>query len=90
MAKASGFVLPVESVSSTEAVTFPGFPGIWLPGEPVALETLGGITMEEAREQIKALDLPLKEAKADVPDAEPASPPTQEPAVEPAETEGSG
>lgn len=59
-ANPNALVLPPEAVSTGEAVTFPGFPGEWRPGNPVRLETLG-IDLMEARAAIERLGLPLVE-----------------------------
>lgn len=72
----NALVLPVEAVSTHEAVTFPGFPGEWRPGNPVRLETLG-LELMEARAKIADLGLPLveldhrKKEESAVPDRNP-------------------
>lgn len=75
-ANPNALVLPAEAVSSSEAVTFPGFPGEWRPGNPVRLDTIG-LDLMAARVLIDDLGLPLvehshhrKEEPA-VPDANP-------------------
>lgn len=67
--KEVAFVLPEEHASSLEPHTFPGFPGLFVPGEPVGVSRLG-MTATEARAAVKELDLPLHETKADVPPAD--------------------
>ncbi|MGH8984921.1 MAG: hypothetical protein ACRDY6_13745 [Acidimicrobiia bacterium] len=76
-----GLVLPAEAVSSSEAQVFGGFPGVYVPGEAVAIETLG-LTRDEARERVKELGLPLKEARAEAPEAEQAAAVEEAPASE--------
>lgn len=42
-----------------ERTYFPGFPGVFFPGEPVLLSSVG-MTEQEARERITELGLPLE------------------------------
>lgn len=51
-------VWPSDEQSSEAAQTFPGFPGVWTQGEPIALSELG-LTAEEAEEMIRDRSLPL-------------------------------
>jgi hypothetical protein len=72
--KVTAFVLPEEydvgegderetvTVSSSEPQVFGLFPGLWVAGEPVHPEDLG-LSLEEARERIRELGLPLKEVR---------------------------
>ena len=66
----AGLVLPVDAVSGTFPHTFPGFPGVFEPGVPVALSALG-LSQKDARALVKELGLPLKEAQVDVADEPP-------------------
>lgn len=68
----NALVLPAERTSSSEAQTFPGFPGAYRPGVPVLLETIG-LDLMEARALIAELGLPLVE-QAHAGDEEPAVP----------------
>lgn len=76
----NALVLPVEATSSSEAQTFPGFPGVYRPGVPVLLSTIG-IDLMEARASIEALGLPLVEHAHDG-DEEPAVPDANPPRLE--------
>ena len=60
MAKVKALVLPAEAATSSDAVNFAGFPGRWMPDEPVALETLG-LDLSDARAFINEHNLPLYE-----------------------------
>jgi hypothetical protein len=62
--KVKGFVLPRDATSSADVVTFPGFPGVWTPGEAKPVEALG-IPLAEARDLVAELNLPLKETQTD-------------------------
>lgn len=64
-AKEPGLRLKRGARSSTVAVTFPGFPGTYAPGEAVGLSELG-LTEKEAKERIKESDLPLEFTSAEV------------------------
>lgn len=59
------FVLPEEAVSSSSPTTFPGFPGVWTPGEAVEAQAFvdaGAFESVEAMSQAVAeLALPLEE-----------------------------
>lgn len=61
-----GLVLPVDAVSDLETTTFPGFPGTFTPGEPVALADLGFDSEDEAFALVEELQLPLEPAKAEL------------------------
>lgn len=56
----NALVLPAERASSSEAQTFPGFPGVYRPGVPVLLTTIG-LDLMAARAAIADLGLPLVE-----------------------------
>lgn len=63
----TAFVLPAAAVGgSSEPVHFGGFPGVWTPGEPIAVSELGFATVKEAREAKNdlAADLVEKTVKA--------------------------
>lgn len=46
----TAFVLPVEAAgASGEPVHFGGFPGVWFPGQPIAVSELGFASVKEAR-----------------------------------------
>jgi hypothetical protein len=64
--KVTAFVLPTEAVVGTDAVHFGGFPGIWVPGQPVEVTELGFASLQDARERRDELGLPLKETKVAV------------------------
>ena len=57
-------MLPDDGTFIAEYQTFPGFPGEWKPGEPVAADDLG-LEGEEAAQLIKNLGLPLRETRLD-------------------------
>jgi hypothetical protein len=59
----TGFVLPVESASSTAPQTIPGLPGIWTPGEAQAA-TAFGLTVTEMRDLISDLNVAVEEESA--------------------------
>jgi hypothetical protein len=62
--KKTAFVLPEEAVSSTEPQTLEGFPGVFTPGVPVAVEDLG-LTPAEAKDLLKEFpNLPLETTTA--------------------------
>lgn len=75
-ANPNALVLPPDAATSSEAVTFPGFPGQWRPGNPVRLDTIG-LDLMAARALIDELGLPLvelehkKREEPAVPDANP-------------------
>jgi len=56
---ANAVVLPESSSSHGEAVTYPGMPGRYLPGVPVALEAIE-LDADQASSRIKDLGLPLE------------------------------
>ena len=60
----STLVLPAGRSQSMEPQTFPGFPGVFTPGKPVALSDLG-LTSAEATSMIREMWLPLVQAKSD-------------------------
>lgn len=76
----NALVLPVDSTSSSEAKTFPGFPGVYRPGVPVLLSTIG-LDLMDARASIEELGLPLVEHAHDG-DEEPAVPDANPPRAE--------
>jgi hypothetical protein len=65
----AALVLPVNRSSSVEPQTFPGFPGLWVPGVAVAVSDLG-LTSDEAATLVREMGLPLVagEAKSDEPE----------------------
>lgn len=54
----AALVLRPENASGSEAHTFPGFPGRFVPGAPIAVADLG-LTKKQADELVDALNLPL-------------------------------
>lgn len=61
--KVTAYVLPEDAATVTgEAQVFPGFPGEFVPGEPVAYTDLGFATVKEADAKIAELNLPLRKA----------------------------
>lgn len=60
-----GFVIPEGTFSSSAPQNFPGFPGIWQDGVPIALSDLGLFDKEAAADLVAELGLPL-EAAADI------------------------
>lgn len=58
-------MLPETAVAGTAAVNFPGFPGSWTPGQPIAAAELvahGGFADEDAvAEKVAELGLPLEQ-----------------------------
>lgn len=64
---ATGYVLPEEGVTALALTTFPGMPGRFEPGVPLAVQHMG-IEEEEADALIAELELPLE--KASMSDAE--------------------
>lgn len=60
----AALVLPAGRSQSLEAQTFPGFPGVYVPGEPVGLSKLG-LTVAEANTAIAEMGLPLMQTKSD-------------------------
>lgn len=59
-------MLPEDAVSGTAAVTFAGFPGIWTPGQPIAVAELarhGALSQDEVGEKVEELGLPLEPAE---------------------------
>lgn len=67
MSKVKAFELDVAAAGYTggEAVHFGGFPGLWVPGRPVALSELGFNAEKDARDTAAALGLPLREVSVD-------------------------
>lgn len=65
--KATAYVLPADAAPNSEAQVFDGFPGRWLPGEPIALAELE-LDEAEAAKRVKDLNLPLKKTTADAKD----------------------
>lgn len=61
--KETAYVLPEDAMPTTEAQVFPGFNGVFFPGEPVAVTDLG-YTATEAAALVKELGLPLKKTTA--------------------------
>lgn len=60
MGKPSVLVLPAEAMpGASHTVHFPGFPGVYMPDEPVELAELG-MSADEAKERIAELGLPLE------------------------------
>lgn len=55
----NALVLKKDAVATDTPHTFPGFPGEYAPGQPVALEQIG-LTPKEAKRLIKELNLPLE------------------------------
>ena len=55
----NALVLPADDAATGEPQTFGGFPGVYTPGEPVALEAIG-LDAKEAKRLIKEMNLPLK------------------------------
>ena len=66
----NSLILPEDAAATSEPQTFPPFPGLYTPGVPVALETIG-LEAKEAKEQIEALNLPLELTSKKAPDPEP-------------------
>lgn len=58
----TGYVLPPEAASSQSLMVFPGFPGRFMPGEPLALGHMG-IQEDEADAIIAELGLPLQKVE---------------------------
>jgi hypothetical protein len=59
----TAFVIDEDRVAaSADGTYFVGLPGLWRPGEAVHPEALG-LSLDEFRDVIKALDLPIKEVK---------------------------
>jgi len=65
MSDDGGFVLPEGFASSSEPQNFPGFPGLWTEGEPIALSDLGVEDGNAAEALVAAMGLPF-EVAADV------------------------
>lgn len=61
-----GLVLPAEATASSEGQVFVGFPGVYYPDQPVAIETMGGLSADEAYDLAAELELPLEKAQAEV------------------------
>jgi len=57
-------VLPQEAVSGTAAVNLPGFPGMWTPGEPIAVSEIARYGLFESEQAVldraDELGLPLE------------------------------
>lgn len=58
-------MLPPEAASSTDATVFAGFPGVFYPGEPLAIETTG-LSEDDFWDEVETLGLPLEKAQAEV------------------------
>jgi hypothetical protein len=58
--KEAAFVLPKGTTPSTDAQTFPEFPGVFTPGEPVRVAGLGFESVADAHARADELGLPLK------------------------------
>ena len=56
---AAAYVLPEGALPSTEAHQFVGFPGLWAPGVPQLVSTVG-LTPAEAARLVAELGLPLE------------------------------
>jgi hypothetical protein len=56
--KKLALVLPVDRAPSIEPQVFGGFPGVWTPGVPIAVESLG-LTVNDARRLVEERGLPL-------------------------------
>lgn len=65
--KVKALVLDADAAgySGGEAVHFGGFPGVWAPGQPIAITELGFDSERDARDAVKALELPLREVSVD-------------------------
>jgi hypothetical protein len=87
-------VLPAEAVSSSSPTTFPGFPGVWPPGEPIEAQVFVDAGLfadpDEMVSFASELGLPLetttvKKGSAPLPERpnhvseEPEPPPEEEP-----------
>lgn len=66
---ATALVLPEEAVSGSDAVTFPGFPGIWTAGQPIEIAAFvreGAFgSEEEMLGRVEELGLPLELVQVD-------------------------
>lgn len=61
-------VLPEGAVSGSDAVTFPGFPGVWTPGQPIELSAFaaaGIASADELLELAAEMGVPLEEVDVD-------------------------
>lgn len=60
-------MLPAAAVAGTAAVNLPGFPGMWTPGEPIAVDELvahGGFADADAlAARVEELGLPLEQVE---------------------------
>lgn len=60
-------MLPESAVAGTAAVNLPGFPGMWIPGQPIAVDELvshGGFPDAEAlHDRVAELGLPLEQVE---------------------------
>ena len=87
-------VLPVDAVASTSDTYWPDFPGVFTPGQPIAISALGFETLKDAEAAAKELGLPLKRSTVEVPetpDVEPELLPVEpDPTVEPAASADEG
>lgn len=57
------YVLPEDAVSGSDPVTFAGFPGIWTPGVPIAVDELakhGLYDADEIADEVEERGLPLQ------------------------------
>jgi hypothetical protein len=86
--KVKALVLDAEAAgySGTDAVHFGDFPGVWAPGQPVAVSELGFDTEKDALARVKELGLPLREVQVDAGSARMPDRPNHAPA-EPAAAE---
>lgn len=61
----TAYVLDADDLAGSEAVTFPGFPGVWTPGEPIAAAEFvkaGAFdSVDEMGDRVAELGLPLKQ-----------------------------
>lgn len=61
------YVLPETAVAGTAAVNLPGFPGMWIPGQPIAVDELvsyGGFADADALDaRVEELGLPLEKTE---------------------------
>lgn len=74
MADVPALVLDDPSVASEEPRHFAGFPGLWAPGAPVLVASLGFESDDAAYARVEELGLPLVETAAPLPATEPDGP----------------
>lgn len=67
MATVTALELDAEAAGYTggEALHFGGFPGVWSPGQPVAVSELGFESEQDALDRARELELPLREVRVD-------------------------